>query len=759
MPHLWIFDVPSQRCLLDRSVEDCRRAMAVAACSFFFLLLIQTSVSSASLDRRRTIVEVEGGPDGVVWVVQLSDLHFSVFHSERAVDFKRFIGPALSMINPALVLITGDLTDGKSKDLLTMKQEEAEWIEYQNVTEDVIMRSGLDKKVFYDVRGNHDSFGVPDFGGEYDFYSKYSINARLKRDGNVQSVTLQYKGWKHLFVGVDSFMEIGLRGPTNLFGHLTDELLSDLDKELGQWDARSTESITKISFGHFPLSFTATTVTGKNIKDVFLKHSLSAYLCGHLHTRFGKNLKRHHVESTGTYYQLNMHQGNPSYKNNENCSANAEFSKEFWEWEIGDWRRSRSMRIVAIDSGHVSFLDLDYHLGSKDTIILPTFPLDSRFMHRISSPRDFQCLSKEISSFETVRTLIFSRRVIVSVSLKIYDSRSGHFHLVLDQEMIKLKANETRGDMYVAPWNWRAFIDPSPDRFLLQIVATDISGKYTYSQPRPFSINGLTAYANWNWKEFFVLGVQWAALYQPLLHFLLTLLFTLLLIPQTFLIFSKNHTTYNNNNRAGSEEKSFSACFVDTGIFVLVELCRMTEIWWGILLYLLYLVFFPWFFGHVSTEDGKLSYMTQRGWSVSPSKSGSQNVYIGVPDIMVIVLPHLGFVVLPTVLVLGAIVAEARAYRAHLHSLSGKKEDDHYKERKRYVKFRSFSDAFGIWSRRWIRKLLFIICLLILWKHWKQCRALVKAYDMNPFVHSPVYCFWIPLSLAYTIYRTSAHVK
>ncbi|XP_028551476.1 putative metallophosphoesterase At3g03305 [Dendrobium catenatum] len=83
--------------------------MAAATCAFLFLV-IQASVSSASHGRPRNVVEVEGGPNDVVWVVQLSDLHFSVFHPERALDFKRLIGPALSMINPSLVLITGDLT-------------------------------------------------------------------------------------------------------------------------------------------------------------------------------------------------------------------------------------------------------------------------------------------------------------------------------------------------------------------------------------------------------------------------------------------------------------------------------------------------------------------------------------------------------------------------------------------------------------------------------------------------------------------------
>nr|TKS07632.1 hypothetical protein D5086_0000110980 [Populus alba] len=108
------------------------------------------------------VIEVKGGPESIIWIVQLSDLHFSVHHPERALDFKRIVGPALKMINPSLVLITGDLTDGKSKDLLTMKQNEVEWIEYRNVMEDVARRSGLDKRIFYDLRGNHDNFGVPE---------------------------------------------------------------------------------------------------------------------------------------------------------------------------------------------------------------------------------------------------------------------------------------------------------------------------------------------------------------------------------------------------------------------------------------------------------------------------------------------------------------------------------------------------------------------------------------------------------------------
>lgn len=72
-----------------------------------------------------------------------------------------------------------------------MKQNEDEWVEYRNIMDSVINRSGLDKSLFFDLRGNHDNFGVPVVGGTLDFFSKYSINGQLGRSGSVNSVTVE----------------------------------------------------------------------------------------------------------------------------------------------------------------------------------------------------------------------------------------------------------------------------------------------------------------------------------------------------------------------------------------------------------------------------------------------------------------------------------------------------------------------------------------------------------------------------------------
>ncbi|KAJ0014604.1 hypothetical protein Pint_21181 [Pistacia integerrima] len=612
--------------------------------------------------------------------------------------------------------------------------------------EDVITRSGLDKSIFYDLRGNHDNFGVPVVDGALDYYSKYSINAQLGRRKNTNE-------WKHLFVGFDSTMSIGLRSPTNVFGHPTDKLLTEIDSELSQWNSQPTKPVTKISFGHFPISYSASTHSGRSLRDIFLKHSLSAYLCGHLHVRFGKNLKRHHQLNdrfllSEKFLQFNVLQ--LPYESNKNCSSGALAVEEFWEWEMGDWRKSRAMRILAVDRGHVSYVDIDFKSGMKNIILMPTFPLDSRFMSRLSSHQNYECQHMLPSLYETIRALVFSTSPIPSVVAKVYDSRSGNFELVMEELMRKKAGNSSRGDLYFVPWNYKAFQSRSPDRFWLQIEATDMSGRSTLSELRPFSVNGFSSKFSWTWKEFYVMGCQWVNLYYPVLWFALHFLFFILLFPKALLIFSKNQYTYKNfiTNKG----------FINGMAWVLQELSKIPIVYFGSLGYLLYLVLCPWLVGYVLTDGGEKGYMTYKGWVVKSFNNGKRDEYIGSPDIIVVVLPHLLFVVSPMILVCMALAAEKGIYREHILSLSGKKEDD-YGERiegHQNYEYQGNRKAKFYIRDRWIRKILLASCLALLWKHLINCRGLIRAYEMNPIIHFPVYSFSIPLLLASAMYKTGS---
>lgn len=91
--------------------------------------------------------------------------------------------------------LTGHLcysgADAKSKDMKTTQQEEVEWMEYNKSFREIANESGIPLQNFFDLRGNHDKYGVP-LQSPLDYYSKYSITAAMNRSGSlVQSVTIQ----------------------------------------------------------------------------------------------------------------------------------------------------------------------------------------------------------------------------------------------------------------------------------------------------------------------------------------------------------------------------------------------------------------------------------------------------------------------------------------------------------------------------------------------------------------------------------------
>jgi hypothetical protein len=217
---------------------------------------------------------------------------------------------------------------------------------------------------------------------------------------------------------------------------------------------------------------------------------------------------------------------------------------------------------------------------------------------------------------------------------------------------------------------------------------------------------------NWTWKEFFVIGIQWASIYHPALWCAISLIFSLLLAPQVSAVVFKDQFTYKSPYTNGNQ-RTFLKSLVGGFVWLFVELARVILVWFLLLVYTIYLVFLPWLFGHPITEDSSLTYMTHRGWILKTPNSGNEVVHAGIPDVMVIVLPHLYFVLLPTVVILAAMAAERTAFREHYLSRSGKKKDDYYQKSRRQIEHENF------WNGRWIRKFLCLLCLVVLWKHWK----------------------------------------
>ncbi|KAI4305130.1 hypothetical protein L6164_028516 [Bauhinia variegata] len=150
--------------------------------------------------------------------------------------------------------------------------------------------------------------------------------------------------------------------------------------------------------------------------------------------------------------------------------------------------------------------------------------------------------------------------------------------------------------------------------------------------------------------------------------------------------------------------------------------------------------------------------MTYMGWAVKNSSGKGKHEYLGSPDVMVVVIPHLVFVVLPAVLVAGALTAERAIYQEHMFPLSGKKNDDYDLKLKGKRSLSNSKQSGKLLSflsmERRIRKVLCVICLAVCWKHSMNCRILMKAYEMNPFIHFLGYGLSIPYLLAFAMYET-----
>ncbi|XP_024361562.1 putative metallophosphoesterase At3g03305 [Physcomitrium patens] len=709
------------------------------------------------------VVKVDGGPPGVVWVVQVSDIHISRLVPERGRALRRALGHALQLIKPAIVLISGDLTDAKIEKSAS-GQDEGEWVEYRDSMAKVADDSGIPLERFYDLRGNHDKYGVPP-SSTLNYFSKYSISAAFNRNRLVQSATVEGgDSQKHLFVGFDDSMTVGLRGPSNAFGHPTDELLQQLDLEL----RRGGNATTKIVYGHYTMSFTTSTETGKRPEEVMANNNVVAYLCGHLHTKFGRRLyKRHNIGDKG-----------------------------FWEWEVGDWRTSRVLRVLAIDNGHTSFVDVELlpptdksqAAFSMPTFILQTYPLDSRFM--LQSGENTKVVS------DSIRALVFAETIPVTVTVRIYDFTVNPPKLVNESSMELHKGDEpsTGAYYYTAPWESARYHHTGAGfKYAMQIDVEDIRGNICHSEMRFFSVEGEVGEFHLTASAFLVFGFRWEQVFPIYLWGMISFLVAILLIPKLFLYHLQRRGQYEkwliSLFDPASSPREALAKIIKVPFWVMLEGARNSSIWVGMFTYVVFLILFPWFWGRILPDGYPLGYMSVRGWTLKPSKADSEQTLsgLGVPDIMGIVLPYLYGVVLPLLLLLSALSAEKAACEFHITSL-GKRQKKTEREPEGIASKTSFDPSLfkggvagltkgGVQAHeqleapvssemrvnkhdnchlceRLVRKGLVLGCLGVAYNHWRLCSTVLGAY--GPVVLAgPAYALGVPALLMLTFFQTS----
>ena len=125
-------------------------------------------------------------------------------------------------LQPQAIVLTGDLTDAKTKDKLGSTQFEAEWNMYQETMHSCGAFDTDSDQVWLDIRGNHDTFNTRTH--KNDFYSRFGIR---RKDTRMYSKIIKSNNVSYGFVGMDATLAPGPKRPFNFFGSLS---LNELEK-------------------------------------------------------------------------------------------------------------------------------------------------------------------------------------------------------------------------------------------------------------------------------------------------------------------------------------------------------------------------------------------------------------------------------------------------------------------------------------------------------------------------------------------------
>ena len=490
-------------------------------------------------------------------------------------QLEHFVEDSLSVIRPELVMCGGDLTEAKSSNLQAA-QDRREWEEYHR-----IVARRWSNVTWLDIRGNHDTLNVLGRNSSENFYSMHSF---MGSQGYLNSykVSLESREQKFNVLAIDATWELGVNYPFNFVGQITETEQKNL---LSLVSDIKDDDVT-LMFGHYP---TSVVEQAGFLRDMISKGIV--YLSGHLHDL--ALFKMHTMFS---------------FHNDRDL-----------ELELVDWKNNRKFRILAVDHGKLSFVDVEFNEWLTQPVALVTYPKDIQFMN--PSKEDFSNYQENI-----IKVLVFHNLPISKVLISLDDGDE------MEAEAVD------GGPLYILPWDsdkYKTGVHHIKVRVMDLVERTAV--KYFEQK---FTLDPEEAVRFNNFMPNFVLRSSFATLFHTLFALTLTLN---ILIPVGLKVTLK---LLQSGKLTPSYRKKFQKFLTCCLVRKLMLVVSHNVILISMMLFILYMAVGPWVIG--SMIEGRLGAVFAWGVVVDSTMIRSQVpfayyfVHFGlIHPVMVVAVGHL----------------------------------------------------------------------------------------------------------------------
>jgi len=117
--------------------------LAHYCCLLHMHMHIQDRVPLNHADKESTDLRITNTPNHLIWFVQISDLHLSMYNALRTQTFALLSNHIAEFIRPEMVVLSGDITDAMNRNPFAAPsssgQQQSEWKAYRQIVDGMCM--------------------------------------------------------------------------------------------------------------------------------------------------------------------------------------------------------------------------------------------------------------------------------------------------------------------------------------------------------------------------------------------------------------------------------------------------------------------------------------------------------------------------------------------------------------------------------------------------------------------------------------------